>query len=301
MEDPYISIIIPVYNAEQYLKDLFESIHSQTLTHSKYEVLLIDNNSTDQTKQLISKEIKDNNACNIKYYFFDKKQCSYAARNFGLDKAVGNIFAFTDADCILDKKWVQNIYKFYNDANNGEFILSGQVIIIIEDDSNIWEQFDRILYLNMDQHQIFETVVTANLAVKKDLFFYVGKFSEIVSTGDSEWAIRAKHKGYNIKYSRDLVVRHPSRKSIVEHAKKMKRIGYGRGRKVKVGKNKMILYLPLQFFKIFYVITNIKLSKKMLSSIGVMKVLYFNLCFIYLRFVQFIGFIEGYMGHRNKL
>lgn len=86
-----VSIIMPVYNGEKYIKEAIESIINQT--YSNWELLIVDDGSTDNTASII----KEFNDSRIKY-MYQKNQGPSAARNKGLDLAEGNYIAFIDAD-----------------------------------------------------------------------------------------------------------------------------------------------------------------------------------------------------------
>ena len=97
-KNPLISVIIPVYNVEQYLSHCIDSILSQTFTN--FEILLIDDGSTDNSG-IICDNYK-NNDYRIKV-FHKKHNGVSSARNMGLDKAVGEWITFVDADDWIDK------------------------------------------------------------------------------------------------------------------------------------------------------------------------------------------------------
>jgi len=91
MSNPVISIIIPAYNAAQYLPNLLRSIFSQNF--DSYEVIVIDDGSTDNTQKVLSKFIDDR----LKV-LFQRNRGVYAARNKGIEIASGNWLWFVDAD-----------------------------------------------------------------------------------------------------------------------------------------------------------------------------------------------------------
>ena len=87
---PLVSIIIPVFNGERYLKETIESAISQT--YAATEIILVDDGSTDRTRQ-----ISDRFANNVTY-MYQSNRGTAAARNTGIAMANGNYFAFLDAD-----------------------------------------------------------------------------------------------------------------------------------------------------------------------------------------------------------
>lgn len=93
---PIISIIVPVYNAEAYLSDCIDSILSQSL--AAFEILLIDDGSTDKSGNIIGKYAKIDNRIRT---FAKENGGVSSARNVGLENAKGKWITFVDADDIL--------------------------------------------------------------------------------------------------------------------------------------------------------------------------------------------------------
>lgn len=107
---PFFSIIIPVYNEEKLLKKCLRSVFKQNFPKEKFEVIVVDNNSTDGSIKIASqfpvKIIKE------------KQQGIVAARNRGLQAAKGKIIVNLDADCTVPKNWLKKIYiQFQHDSN----------------------------------------------------------------------------------------------------------------------------------------------------------------------------------------
>jgi glycosyltransferase involved in cell wall biosynthesis len=87
---PLVSVIIPAYNAAKYIKQTIDSVLSQKLTN--YEIIVIDDGSTDQTSQIIASYDHDI------IYVFQENRGQGAARNAGLQLARGDLISFLDAD-----------------------------------------------------------------------------------------------------------------------------------------------------------------------------------------------------------
>ncbi len=96
-----VSIVIPAYNEEKYIKNCLESI-SKLETKLNFEVILVDNNSTDQT---IAKVQGFKNKLNIRVVK-ESLQSRGAARKRGFEEAKGKIILSTDADTIVYKDWI---------------------------------------------------------------------------------------------------------------------------------------------------------------------------------------------------
>lgn len=103
---PKISIIVPVYNAEEYLPNCIDSILTQTFTD--FELLLIDDGSTDNSGRICNKyAVKDSRV----KVFHKQNGGASSARNVGLDNAKGEWIAFADADDWADCDWLYNFIQ----------------------------------------------------------------------------------------------------------------------------------------------------------------------------------------------
>ncbi len=98
-----ISVIVSTYNNVSLLTRCMAGLINQTLSKSKYEIIVVDNNSTDNTKDIIKKAKKKYKIIN---YFFEKNQGLHNARHRGANEATGNILSFSDDDIIADKNWL---------------------------------------------------------------------------------------------------------------------------------------------------------------------------------------------------
>ena len=101
-----ISIIVPIYNVEKYLKKCLESLFSQTL--KEIEIIAINDGSTDNSYE-IAKKYQDKE--NFKLLTQENKGLSYT-RNLGLKSAKGKYIMFVDSDDYLDKDVCERLYEF---------------------------------------------------------------------------------------------------------------------------------------------------------------------------------------------
>ena len=117
--NPLISCIIPTFNRRQLLKEAIESVLNQT--YDNWELIIIDDQSTDNTKEMVESYIKKDKR--IKYYLNPKKGGN-AARNYGIMKAKGEYIAFLDDDDIsLQHRFSSQIRVALK--YNSKFIVSG--------------------------------------------------------------------------------------------------------------------------------------------------------------------------------
>lgn len=106
-----VSIIVPIYNSEKYLEQCLNSVLRQTYTN--YEVILIDDGSTDDSRRIYNRFIEFDNRF-VSYY--QKNQGVSAARNHGLDVAEGEIIIFLDSDDVLFPTFLEYIVHPFMDG-----------------------------------------------------------------------------------------------------------------------------------------------------------------------------------------
>lgn len=120
-----VSVLMTVYNCEDYVKDSIRSILGQT--HSNLELIIIDDKSNDNTVQKV-KDIIDNR---IKLFTLEKKLGRTKALNFGLKKCTSNFIAIQDADDISEKLRLE--IQFSELHKNEDLGLVGANVIYIDD------------------------------------------------------------------------------------------------------------------------------------------------------------------------
>lgn len=109
-DKPTLSIIVCTYNRASLLKNCLQSLEKQTTNKKNYEVIVINNNSSDNTSQVV-KDLMEGQLSNIKEVIERKQGLSYA-RNHGWKKARGKYVAYIDDDATAECDWVEQILKF---------------------------------------------------------------------------------------------------------------------------------------------------------------------------------------------
>lgn len=115
-----ISIIVPVYNLEKYIDYTLQSLSKQSFTD--FEVIIIDDGSTDNTKTWIQQWIK-NSELNIVYYFQDNQGLS-SARNKGIELATGDYLTFIDGDDLIENDYLERLYNAIKE-NDSDIAMCG--------------------------------------------------------------------------------------------------------------------------------------------------------------------------------
>lgn len=107
-----VSVAICSYNREKYLEKCLDSlVHQKDVDSKDYELLIIDNNSTDGTKDLVTEYINKYPSIKIHYYFEPKIGLSHA-RNRAIKEAHGDYIAYIDSDGIAYPDWIKQIIEF---------------------------------------------------------------------------------------------------------------------------------------------------------------------------------------------
>jgi len=117
---PKLSVVIVTYNRSDMLRDALRSLVVQTRLPD--EVIVVDNNSSDDTKQVVdtfNRELKIN-------YLLERTQGTSIARNTGIKAASGDIVVFLDDDCVAEKEWLHYLeLPFLRDPSIG--IVGGEI------------------------------------------------------------------------------------------------------------------------------------------------------------------------------
>ena len=117
MKHPQISIIVPVYNVEQYLQSCIDSIITQTYTD--WELLLVDDGSPDRSGEICDEYAKKDNRIRV---FHKRNGGVSSARNLGLDKAQGEWVTFIDADDYILSDFIKGLYKPIENGVSVDFV-----------------------------------------------------------------------------------------------------------------------------------------------------------------------------------
>ena len=103
------SVIVPTYNRLDEIRELIASLEEQSLPKERFEVIIVDDGSTDDTEQFIRK-IQSEQKLNLSFHKQDHKGPG-PARNTGMEHAKGEYYIFVDSDCIADKNWLASYDK----------------------------------------------------------------------------------------------------------------------------------------------------------------------------------------------
>jgi glycosyltransferase involved in cell wall biosynthesis len=220
---PFVTVIIPVFNDLDRLSACLARLESQTYPPDRFEVIVVDNGSTQDPTSRVS-------AFGHARCFREDRPSSYAARNRGIREARGDVFAFTDADCLPDSNWIaMGVNALLESPDCG--LIAGRIDVFCTPGArpSAVELYDSVRGLNQ-KHYVGEKGfgATANVFTWRKVVDAVGPFdTELKSCGDMEWGQRVRQKGYKVIYCDLAAVAHPARKTLGQLSGKMRRVAGG--------------------------------------------------------------------------
>jgi len=166
----FISLIVPFRNEEKNIPPLINSLSNQSLDQNHFEILLIDDNSTDNSWNIARQEISGRQ--NIRCLKLNNVSGKKNAIKYGIENSEGELIVTTDADCWHHKEWLKTIHGFYNEKRPK--LLIGPVIMKGE---NVFEKIQSLDFFSLVasgagacglNHPIMCN--GANLAFEKEVF-----------------------------------------------------------------------------------------------------------------------------------
>ncbi len=197
-----LSIIVPAWNAEKTLALCLEALEQQTLSRDKYEILLIDDGSTDRTAELAQ-------TFPVQYHF-QENQGPAAARNNGASLAQGAYIFFTDADCVPDPNWLEEMSASFSRpevaAVKGAYRTEQDSIVARFSQLEFEERFAML-----EKRDSIDMVDTYSAGFRKDIFQALNGFDSrfpVANNEDTELSYRMAEQGHTMIFNPRAVVRH---------------------------------------------------------------------------------------------
>lgn len=224
-----ISVIIPIYNGEKDLPELIECLVKQTYPQQLVEYLLVDNNSSDRTSEILvtASQKAQAQGINLKHLSENKIQSSYAARNLGIRQSKYDILAFTDADCRPQSNWLTELIKPFTEEQIG--IVVGEIFALTG--NSLLEKYAEHKQIMSQkfllEHPFCAYGQTANIAIRKQAFKEVGLFRPYLTTGgdaDICWRIQ-KESNWKLKYAPEAIISHRHRSNFKNFRSQFYRYG----------------------------------------------------------------------------
>lgn len=214
-----VSIIIPTFNRLSWLRKCLAHLDSQKYD-SSFEVIVIDDGSTDGTNQYLT-----SNEGNFRFTLIHLNQENRgpaAARNLGIKVARGDIVAFLDDDSIAESNWLREITGSFQDLPDAYAAVSGKTTMYG------YSEFGAFLQENFDDSNSW---ITNNIAYKKSTLLKIGLFDEtnftLAAWEDLDLAYRIQVGGYKRFYNEQAIVAHPREESFQQLINRFRINGYG--------------------------------------------------------------------------
>lgn len=181
---PRVSVILPTYNAEKIIIPTLSSLVNQKYSHP-YEVILVDDGSTDGTTKIIEEFLRSHNDRNKVRLVKTPHRGPAAARNTGVKEAHGDLVLFIDADCVANEKWVSSMIEpLLSDASTAGV---GGTYKTLNTNSLMarFVGYD-INYRHHRMNEFIDHIGTYSAAFRKKALLEVGLFDESFKQADSE-------------------------------------------------------------------------------------------------------------------
>jgi glycosyltransferase involved in cell wall biosynthesis len=215
---PYISVVIPTHNRSGLLRETVETLLQQDYPSDKWEIIVVDNASTDDTGSVIERLMLENDR--VRGMREDRKGAHFA-RNSGAVTAKGEILYFTDDDMLADPSMLRHLLDGFN-ADPKVASVTGKVLPRWDTEPPVWVlehcRNHLLSLLDLGEALIVSNddpgVYSCHQAVKREVFFAAGGYNPDtnadVFTGDNETGlnIKIKNLGHSFAYVGTAVTHH---------------------------------------------------------------------------------------------
>lgn len=204
-----VSVIVPFHNNYRTLRRTLLSLINQNFPEVKYEILLVNDGSTDGSLDSI-KDLLEKSDVKIKCLSSAKHKGCFNARNIGLKNSEGQIVAFIDADEIADESWLECLIEpllKYKEVQGvtGKVTTDADASLIVP-----------LIHAPIDACRVtpkgFVLAGSGNVAYRKDILLKLGGFDEEFDPrfrGDSDLCLRVLENGFKVIYEPKAIVYHP--------------------------------------------------------------------------------------------
>jgi len=215
MEKIKVSVIVPVYNSEKTIGKCLSSLIAQNYPRNKYEIIVVDDGSTDETAEIASKFKKVKLIKQI-------HRGPAAARNLGVKKSKGDMVLFTDADCVTPKNWIRNMIGPFEDK---KIVGVAGTYKTLNKKSSIarfagYEIEER--HKTLSKKRFVDFIGTFSAAYRKNVFSRFGGFDTSFTTSsgeDPELSFRINKAGLKMIFQPKAFVYHLHPSSLWEFLK----------------------------------------------------------------------------------
>ena len=210
IEQPLISVVVPVRNGERTIRDCLASLLRMDYPETRRELLVVDNGSTDRTAEIIK-------SFPVRYVSEGCRGIPHA-RNRGIEASQGAIVAFTDADCVVDAAWLRELVRGFEEEGVGG--VEGETVDYPP--ATPVEQYTarrrNFSYQSRLISPLSPYVITANVAFRRGVFDRIGVFDpRFIGGSDVDFSWRFfQESDLKLRYNPRAIVFHRHRQTISE-------------------------------------------------------------------------------------
>lgn len=204
MDYPFVSVLLATFNRKEWLRECLISLSYQNYPKDRYEVIVVNDGSTDGTESVLRGYEKMTSHA---FRWYSQENAGKAAAiNLGVERTRGEIVCFTDDDCMADRDWIRNLLKEFNDEQVGG--AGGQIIAYRP--KNHVERYG----VFFDQEGSV-SLATGNAAYRADIIRATGGFdTRLIGLEDIDFGVRVRGMGYKLKYAPGAIVYHRNYNSL---------------------------------------------------------------------------------------
>jgi GT2 family glycosyltransferase len=224
---PFVSVIVPVLNGRPTFEELLVALAGQFLPVRQWELIIVDNGSTDGSLELAEKFAQARpNARVVR----ENRPGPSAARNAGVRQSRGSILAFIDSDCLPSATWLEELVEGFADRT----VWAAGGLLKSAPPTSITEAFSSRQGI-LNQEDFFKPrpykppfLLTANFTARRAVFDRVGLFDESLHVGeDADLCWRILQAGGKLALVRGAIVAHRHRSNLRSFARQMFLYGIG--------------------------------------------------------------------------
>lgn len=225
---PNITVIVATFNEERVIKQRIENLFDQNYPKNKYEILVVDSASSDNTVTIVKNLInnRDESFPRLKLLIEDERRGKSSALNFAKTYATGDIIVIADANSIYDNNVLQELASNFNNfdvgAVSGRYIVRNSDKSLAQDESFYWE-IEHIMFCGESIIDSVSTVVGTISAWRKELV----NFNTTTITEDFDMALKVRSLGYKIRYEPLAIAYEKAANSEMDQISQRKRTSIG--------------------------------------------------------------------------
>ncbi len=217
------SIIIPAYNATATLRRCLDTVQHQSIDRSRYEIIVVDDGSNDQSASIATEILKDNSLSNVIKVPHGGQA---AARNAGAQIARGDLILFTDADCAPLPDWIERLASAFEDRQvagaKGTYCTRQTALVARFVQQEYQDKYDR-----MARQVTIDFIDTYSAAYRRNVFLAHGGFDPSIAIDeDQEFSFRLAAHGQRLIFVPQAIVAHQHAASLLKYVRRKFQIGY---------------------------------------------------------------------------